>query len=120
MEEDDLLRKVGTENPFKVPDGYFEQLTSEIMTKLPEKEKVDFTFKQPTLWDKVKPWCYMAAMFIGAALLIRVGSNSLSSGDKQTIENDQEMEYIYTMADNSMMDDYSLYVCFAEENEEYK
>ena len=41
-EEDILLKKLGKENSFKVPDGYFENLTSEVMNKLPEKEKVAF------------------------------------------------------------------------------
>ena len=41
-EEDILLKKLGKENSFKVPDGYFENLTSEVMNKLPEKEKVVF------------------------------------------------------------------------------
>ena len=36
-EEDEILRKVGKGNVFKVPDGYFENLTSEVMNKLPEK-----------------------------------------------------------------------------------
>lgn len=39
-EEDILLKKLGKENSFKVPDGYFENLTSEVMNKLPEKEKL--------------------------------------------------------------------------------
>ena len=38
-EEDNILKKVGRENSFKVPEGYFENLTSEVMGKLPEKEK---------------------------------------------------------------------------------
>ena len=41
-EEDYILRKVGTENSFRVPEGYFEGLTSDIMNKLPEKEKPAF------------------------------------------------------------------------------
>ena len=38
-EEDILLKKLGKEDSFKVPDGYFENLTSEMMNKLPEKRK---------------------------------------------------------------------------------
>ena len=34
-EEDNILKKVGTGNVFNVPDGYFENLTSEIMDRLP-------------------------------------------------------------------------------------
>ena len=33
-EEDTLLKKLGKENSFKVPEGYFENLTSEVMNKL--------------------------------------------------------------------------------------
>ena len=60
-EEDKLLRKVGTTNPFTVPEGYFENLTSEVMNRLPEKEKTEFSVKKVTLWDRVKPWAPGAA-----------------------------------------------------------
>ena len=36
-EEDILLKKLGKAGSFKVPDGYFENLTSEVMNKLPAK-----------------------------------------------------------------------------------
>ncbi len=39
-EEDKIQKKIGTENPFRVPEGYFENLTSEVMNRLPEKEKL--------------------------------------------------------------------------------
>jgi hypothetical protein len=52
-----------TKNPFKVPENYFETLNEEIMSRLPEKE---FVAAPPvTMWEKVKPWVYLAAMFIG-------------------------------------------------------
>jgi len=57
-----------TKNPFKVPDNYFAQFNNEIMNQLPEKE-----FKVPetvSMWDKVKPWVYMAAMFVGLYVTI--------------------------------------------------
>lgn len=41
-EEDKILKKVGTENPFRVPDDYFENLTSEVMSRLPEKRNLPF------------------------------------------------------------------------------
>lgn len=39
-EEDYMLKKIGTENAFHVPEGYFENLTSEIMNRLPEKRNL--------------------------------------------------------------------------------
>lgn len=56
------------ENPFKVPENYFALLNEEIMSRLPEKEYV--APPPVTLWDKVKPWVYMAAMFIGIYITV--------------------------------------------------
>lgn len=115
-EEDNILKKVGAENSFRVPDGYFENLTSEIMNRLPEKEKIAIKQTESTTWDKMKPWVYMVAMFIGAALIIRVASSDHTpSGDCMAKdETDVEIEYINTVLDSSMMDDYSLYVYLAD------
>lgn len=115
-EEDKILQKVGTGNPFKVPEGYFESFTSEMMSRLPEKERVVELHKEPTMWEKVRPWLYMAAMFVGAALIIRVASgNHTPDADVMASEEDeQEMEYINMAVDNSMLDDYSLYVYLAD------
>lgn len=55
-------------NPFKVPENYFALLNEEIMSRLPEKEYV--APPPVTLWDKVKPWVYMAAMFIGIYITV--------------------------------------------------
>ncbi|MEL5893232.1 hypothetical protein AAE250_06965 [Bacteroides sp. GD17] len=120
-EEDKIKNKIGTENPFRVPDGYFENLTSEVMNRLPEKEKLAVVQKESTMWERVRPWLYMTAMFIGAALIIRVastdrttpGGNNLAADDTDT-----EMEYINMAVENSMLDDYSLYVYLADSEAE--
>ncbi len=117
-EEDNILRQVGTENPFRVPEGYFEHLTSDIMSRLPEKESVMPPTRPVSLWDKIKPWIYMAAMFVGAALIIRVASTGHTPADTVSDEMDQEMEYIHMAMDNTMLDDYSLYVYLTESVDE--
>lgn len=115
-EEDNLLKKVGKEVPFKVPEGYFENLTSEVMNALPEKKPV-LEAEPSTMWTRMRPWLYMAAMFIGAFLIIRVGSwthktdtNVAEAGDTETVTD----EYIDVALDRSMMDDYSLYVYLSD------
>jgi hypothetical protein len=50
-------------NPFKVPENYFTQFNEDIINRLPEKEF--YAPKHVPLWDKVKPWIYLAAMFVG-------------------------------------------------------
>ena len=61
-EEDTLLKKLGMENSFKVPDGYFENLTSEVMNRLPEKAKVAFKEEPVSTWTRLKPLLYMACL----------------------------------------------------------
>ncbi len=120
-EEDKLQKMIGTENPFRVPEGYFENLTSEVMNRLPEKEKsVVAPHKEPTMWERVRPWLYMTAMFIGAALIIRVASTDHTPAADRVAaeESETEMEYINMAVDNSMLDDYSLYVYLADSSAE--
>lgn len=118
--EDNLMKKIGKENPFKVPDGYFEQFASSMMDKLPEKEKTSEKEEQVTTWTKLKPLLYMAAMFVGAALIIRVASSdhrSLKDNSAVSSVTDTETvsdEIIDAAIDGSMMDDYSLYVYLSE------
>lgn len=119
-EEDTLLKKFGKENSFKVPDGYFENLTSEVMSKLPEKEKVTFKEEPVSTWTRLKPLLYMAAMFVGATLIIRVASTDhkpMTNDVAVTDVADTEMisdEMLDVALDRAMMDDYSLYVYLSD------
>ena len=122
-EEDTLLKKIGKEHSFKVPDGYFENLTSEVMNKLPEKEKVAFKEEHVSTWTRLKPLFYMAAMFVGAALIIRVASSdhkpvaddiavAVTAMEADTEQVSDEM--IDVALDRAMLDDYSLYVYLSD------
>jgi cell division protein FtsL len=121
-EEDKLLTKVGTETPFTVPEGYFDQLTSEVMNKLSEQEVIRFERKKVTRWEKVKPLFYLAAVFVGAALIIRVASTNPKPAQTQSagvtaaeIDTDSVSDqYINYALNQSMLDDYSLYVYLAD------
>ena len=119
-EEDIILKKLGKEDSFKVPGGYFENLTSEVMNKLPEKEKVVFKEEPVSTWTRLKPLLYMAAMFVGAALIIRVASSdrkSVADIDVAATEIETEVisdEMIDMALDRAMLDDYSLYVYLSD------
>ena len=63
----------------------------------------------------------MAAMFVGAALIIRVASSDHTPAAADCMaadETETEMEYINMAVDNSMLDDYSLYVYLADSDAE--
>ena len=80
--EDYLLSKCGRENPFKVPEGYFDQFTDDLMAKLPERTFDEEAPRKVTLWDKVKPVVYLAAMFAGIAAMFAVAEDFMQSGDE--------------------------------------
>lgn len=73
----DEIEKV---NPFKVPENYFAQFNEEIMNRLPAKEIP--VHKKVPMWDKVKPWVYMAAMFVGLYFTVQFMT-------KRTVNNEQ-------------------------------
>ncbi len=67
-----ILENIEKKNPFTVPEGYFNNLTAQIMDSLPEKREEKRT--SPTnlkVWKKISPWVYMAAMICGMTFGIR-------------------------------------------------
>ena len=38
-EDKEIQERFGKENPFRVPEGYFDQLTERVMSQLPEREQ---------------------------------------------------------------------------------
>lgn len=124
-EETDLKKRIGKDNPFRVPEGYFENLTEQIMDKLPETDNTKEE-KEISLWEKIKPWVYMTAMFCGMmfGLKVMMGDKSMesqnategisiASNDNAVQEDDSGIlpdEYIDPIVDQVMMDDYTLYM----------
>lgn len=64
---DDLKGK----QPFRVPEGYMAGLTNQIMDRLPELPKEEEP-QSVSLMDRIRPWLYLAAVFIGMGLFFRV------------------------------------------------
>jgi len=97
-----LLKDISKVDPFKVPEGYFENFANGIMSQLPDVVRENST--KANLWHRVRPWIYMAAMFTGIALMIKVfvGSptqagikNYASGGLKLTSSSDIDDYYNY-------------------------
>lgn len=72
MREEDILKeRYGTDPGFRVPEGYFEKLHGEIMDKLPAYPEVERKVEL-SLWQRLKPYVYLAAMFVGIWLMMNV------------------------------------------------
>jgi len=80
QEESQILKKIGKEAGFKVPDGYFEQFNQRMAEMLPEVEitEVEAT---PSLWMRIRPYVYMAAMFAGVWCMMEIFSHFNGTSD---------------------------------------
>lgn len=72
MKDDkDLMARCGKKCPFKVPEGYFEHFHEQLMESLPESAPASAPAAKVTLMERIKPWLYMAAMFVGIVFMVQ-------------------------------------------------
>lgn len=110
--KDNKLENMRKENPFRVPDGYFEGFTARMMEQIPDDEP-QFEDNKVTMWDRVRPIFYLAAMFAGLGLFSKQSffdnSDKLSNQADSLLVSTQNSTY---MADESEYD-------FENEENEY-
>jgi len=78
-QEDQLIEKYGRNPGFRVPDGYFEGLNARIIAGLPPYKEAPKTMDL-SLWQRMKPYVYLAAMFAGIWLMMSVFHKVSDSG----------------------------------------
>ncbi len=88
-QEDKLKEKYGQETGFQVPEGYFEELNSRILSNLPAYPEAP---KRANLsaWQRVKPYLYLAAMFAGIWLMMNLFHRVSSSVGIFSLDNPPE------------------------------
>jgi len=115
-EEKYISEKIGKRNPFTVPEGYFEQLTGTIMSKLPDATDTPVTAKpepvrQPALIRRLRPWvaaaCICGAIICAAAYLY--SSNTTSANQEELADATYSDAYIDEAADYAMVDNQDIY-----------
>ena len=138
MEHNDelyLKKMVGNRNPFRVPEGYFEQLTEQVMQQLPDREPsvaklLDMAQKpvsQPRARKvQMRPWLYAAAC-TALALMLGVSYYFMQSPATSTdtapmaavtpatnVAPASDNSYIDEVADYVMLDNAEIYACLSE------
>ena len=78
-EKNDILSTIGKDSGFKVPENYFSDFAERMAKSLPDQEIQPIP--QPTRWQRVRPFVYMAAMFAGIWCMMQI-FNGISSKDK--------------------------------------
>lgn len=112
--KENILDSIAGKSGYKVPDGYFEQLSARITEQLPERE---IASPEPvTLWQKLRPYIYMAAMFAGIWLMVQVFVTPAINAEKEltaAVEQEEDMEEYMLYS----MDEYTIFETLYAESE---
>ena len=111
-DESKIKEKVGTENPFRVPEGYFESFQQQLLGSLPDRVVAEPVPVRVSMWTKVRPWLSAAAIVCGVVLAVGVyrglekpDKGILAEGVEQVLTEDEMSDYMAT----SFFDEYTLY-----------
>ena len=112
---------MGKRNPFTVPEGYFEQLTQQVMARIPAEVQEKKPAAKKAIIRQLRPWLYAAAcVCVGVFTAGVLFSNSQSDNSKelqQMASMEQETinyysdNYIDEEADYLMLDNQEIYAC---------
>ena len=118
MEEEKYIEElVGKRNPFVVPEGYFEQLTDQVMQSLPDRRP-----HAKTVW--LRPVLYAAAsvcaLFVCATVWLSWPRSS-QQDQKDVAEAVQAVQmqqpddaFFDEAADYMMLDNQAIYACLSD------
>jgi len=102
------LEEIESANPFQVPEGYFDSFAGNLMSRLPDR--VSDEPKTISLWTRVQPWVYMAAMFAGIALMIKLFVGSPESVSRNpgalNLTSSAEIEDFFDYYENQYVNSY--------------
>ena len=84
QEDPTILTKYGKDPGFKVPENYFEDFNKRMADMLPDVEITPVEVK-PTMWQRIKPLVYMAAMFAGVWCMMQVFSNFTATDNLNSV-----------------------------------
>jgi hypothetical protein len=129
MNEEQYLRsQMGTKNPFRVPEGYFDNFASQLMAKLPEKPCADGAgaervpvIRHTALVMRLRPLLYAAACLLIAVMSVTVYLNrpglDVHEQTAAVAAQDPSLSdtYFEEATDYAMIDNYDIYACLASE-----
>lgn len=85
----DILTKVNRNDGMTVPDGYFEEFAAKMTASLPEMEweKPQPKVLHRSVWQRVRPYIYLAAMFMGVWCMMKMFDLMRTDSSGLSIEN---------------------------------
>lgn len=90
--DNDILSRVGRNDGFAVPEGFFEAFAAKMEASLPENpaaEKPLTVIPPRTFWQRIRPYTYMAAMFAGVWCMVKMFSMLGTGNVDLSIDNNE-------------------------------
>lgn len=92
-ETNDILKTIARRDGTTVPEGYFDDFARRMTDALPERPELaamNAVATPRTLWGRVRPYVYMAAMFAGVWCMLKMfttvaGGNELAPIEKNPV-----------------------------------
>lgn len=112
----DILSKINRRGGMTVPEGYFDDFAARMSEQLPVKQPAPATADK-SLWFKIRPYVYLAAMFAGIWCMLNlfkvIGSQStdLSVDNNPVIaralsnDNFVDENYLYDLDEYELLED---------------
>ncbi len=106
----ELLERIGRNDGMTVPEGYFADFAARMEGMLPlnlEAEAPDKAYarQKRTLWTKVRPYVYMAAMFAGVFCMTKM-FGLMGQADSLDMRIDRNPVMIAALSNQEFVDDY--------------
>ena len=116
-----LKNRITNDNPFRVPEGYFDRLTADVMARLPERQsenpKEEKTARRIQLRRLWLAAASVAVVAIVGTLVYFNRLNPADTADKQVaaVAAPVSDSYIDEAADYLMIDHQDIYACLTSE-----
>lgn len=109
MQNDDkhILERLDHKDGITVPDGYFEDFAAKMSAKLPYRPEIEEAAVAPkrTLWQRFRPYVYMAAMFGGVWCMLKLFV-IMAGADKASLNIEDDPALSKVAANEQFVEDY--------------
>ena len=114
--DNDILAKINGKSGMTVPDGYFAEFAKNMAMNLPERESQNIAPAHRSTWQQVRPYVYLAAMFMGIWCMLKMFT-LMSSDGRQPLETNPIMAEAFgndTFVNEYVIDDISQWDIYDE------
>ena len=92
MDEKKLRELTGQQNPFRVPEGYFENFNERLFARLPQQQKAKTIRLRPVLWRYAA--AVVVAIGLGTVLYLNQDTQTTTAYETQEEYYNEALDYI--------------------------